>query len=82
MGTLTITAKGQITLSKDVLQHLHVRPGEKLAVEKLPDGRIELRAKRDGKISDVFGFLKREDGPSMTIEKINEATRRGWSGRR
>jgi bifunctional DNA-binding transcriptional regulator/antitoxin component of YhaV-PrlF toxin-antitoxin module len=40
MSTLTVTAKGQVTLRKDLLEHLGVRPGEKIAVDKLPDGRI------------------------------------------
>src|SRR6516164_4303764 len=52
MSTLTITAKGQVTLRKDLLQHLGVHPGEKLTVDKLPDGRIEMKAVRStGKIS-------------------------------
>ncbi len=83
MGKLTVTAKGQVTLRKDVLKHLGVQPGEKIAVEKLPDGRIELKAERAaGKISDVFNFLKRVNGPSLSIEEINEVARRGWAGRR
>jgi len=83
MSKLTVTAKGQVTLRKDVLKHMGVQPGEKIAVEKLPDGRIELKAERvAGKISDVFNFLKRENGPSLTIEEINETARRGWAGRR
>ena len=58
MPTLTVTAKGQITLRKDLLAHLGVQPGAKLSVEKRPDGRIEVRADRPaGKISDVFDFL-------------------------
>jgi bifunctional DNA-binding transcriptional regulator/antitoxin component of YhaV-PrlF toxin-antitoxin module len=83
MKTLTISAKGQVTLRKDLLQHLGVGPGEKVAVQKLPDGRIEVKAARPaGKISDVFGRLKRKDGPSLTIEEINEIAARGWAGRR
>jgi AbrB family looped-hinge helix DNA binding protein len=83
MSKLTITAKGQVTLRKDILNHLGVHPGEKVAVEKLPDGRIELRAEQAaGKISDVFGLLKRKGGPSLSIEEINEAAKRGWAGRR
>ena len=67
MITLTVTAKGQVTLRKDLLKHLGVHPGEKITVDKLPDGRIEVRAARPtGKISDVFDFLKREDGPSLS----------------
>jgi hypothetical protein len=30
MSTLTVTAKGQVTLRKDVLEHLGVHPGEKI----------------------------------------------------
>jgi hypothetical protein len=82
MSTLTITAKGQVTFRKDLLQHLGVRPGEKLAIHKLPHGRIEVKAARpDGKISDAFDFLKREGGPTLSIEEISEAARQGWAGK-
>jgi AbrB family looped-hinge helix DNA binding protein len=83
MTTLTITAKGQITLRKDLLRHLGIHPGEKIVVEKLPDGRIELRAARPtGRISDVFDFLKRENGPSLSIEEMDEIAARSRSSRR
>ena len=83
MSTLTVTAKGQVTLRKDLLKHLGVHPGAKVSVDKLPDGRIEMKAVRPtGKISDVFDFLKRPNAPSLSIEKINEVARRGWAGRR
>src|SRR5882757_7326401 len=83
MSTLTVTAKGQVTLRKDLLKHLGVQPGEKIVVDKLPDGRIEIKASRPtGKISDVFDFLKRENGRSFSIEDINAVARRGWAGRR
>jgi AbrB family looped-hinge helix DNA binding protein len=83
MSTLTVTAKGQVTLRKDLLKHLGIQPGEKITVEKLPDGRIEVKAARPtGKISDVFDFLKRDDGPSLSIEEINNIAARGWAGRR
>ncbi len=52
-------------------------------MEKLPDGRIEVRAARQtGDISDVFNFLKRDGGPSLSIEEMNEVAARGWAGRR
>lgn len=83
MTTLTVTAKGQVTLRKDVLEHLGVRPGEKINVDKLPDGRIEVKAAGPtGKISDIFNFLKKENGPSLSIDEINKAIARGWSGKR
>ena len=83
MSSATMTSKGQITLRRDLLKHLGVQPGEKIIVDKLPDGRIEIKASRPtSKISDVFDFLKRENGPSLSIEEIDEVARRGWAGRR
>lgn len=83
MGTLTVTAKGQVTFRKDLLEHLGVQPGEKVCVEKLPNGRIEVKAARpSGKISDAFDFLKREGGPSLSIEEMNEIIADGWAGKR
>jgi bifunctional DNA-binding transcriptional regulator/antitoxin component of YhaV-PrlF toxin-antitoxin module len=82
MSTLSVTAKGQITLRKDLLQHLGVQPGQKLAVEKLPDGRIEIKAVSPaGKISDAFDYLKRPDGPALSIEEISQTAARGWAGK-
>jgi acylphosphatase len=60
-----------------------VRPGEKISVNKLPDGRIEVKAARpSGQISDVFNFLKREDGPSLSVDEINRIAAEGWAGKR
>ena len=81
MSTLTVTAKGQVTLRKDVLEHLGVRPGDRIDVTKLPDGRVEVRAASTGEISALFGMLKKEGGPTLTIDEMNEITEQGWSGR-
>ncbi len=83
MTMLTVTAKGQITLRKDLLKHLGVEPGEKVTINQLPDGRIELKASRPGgRISDVFNMLKRDGGPTLSIEDMNEVAARGWAGER
>jgi AbrB family looped-hinge helix DNA binding protein len=83
MTKLTVTAKGQVTLRRDVLEHLGVRPGEKLEVEKLPSGRIEVKAAKGARpISDVFGMLKRKNGPRLSIEEINLIAAKGWAGER
>jgi AbrB family looped-hinge helix DNA binding protein len=81
MSTLTVTAKGQVTLRKDVLEHLGVGPGEQIDVNKLPDGRIEVRAAPAGEISTLFGMLKRKGGPSLSVDEMNEFTQQGWSGK-
>jgi AbrB family looped-hinge helix DNA binding protein len=83
MDTLNVTSKGQVILRKDILEHLGIRPGEKVAVEKLPGGRLELRAPGlSGKISDVFGFLERDGGPSLSDEDLNKIAAQGWTDKR
>jgi len=75
MSTLTVTAKGQVTLRKDLLEHLGVRPGEKITVDKLPDDQIEVKAARPtGKISKS----KRKDRV-LSIEDMNEIAASGWA---
>jgi len=84
MRTLTVTAKGQVTLRRDLLEHLGVQPGEKITVDKLPDGRIGMKAARPtGKISDAFGSLKaKRKGRPLSIEEMNKIIARGWAGKR
>jgi bifunctional DNA-binding transcriptional regulator/antitoxin component of YhaV-PrlF toxin-antitoxin module len=79
-GTLIVDAKGTVTLGDDLLKHLGVRAGQTLAVDKRPDGRIELKAVRPtGKISDAFGVLMRPNGPSLSIDEIAAVAARGWA---
>lgn len=81
MSVLTVTSRGQVTLKKDILKHLGIHPGDRINVEMLPDGRVEVRAdRRKGKISDAFGMLKREGQRPVSIEEMNEAIRKGWAG--
>jgi len=83
MRRLTVTAKGQVTLRRELLDHMGVRPGDLIVVEKLPDGRIEAKAARPaGRISDMFGLLERSGGDALSIEEMNRITARGWAGRR
>lgn len=79
-ATLTVTAKGQVTLRKEVLRHLGVGPGQKVEVEMLPNGRIEVRAKPTGSIENFIGSLCRPGTKPLTIEEINEVIAKGWAG--
>jgi bifunctional DNA-binding transcriptional regulator/antitoxin component of YhaV-PrlF toxin-antitoxin module len=81
MDALTVTAKGQVTLKKDLLRHLGVRPGEQVAFDKLPGGRLEVRAAGPtGNISDAFNSLKSD--VSLSIDDMNEIIADGWAGKR
>ncbi len=43
MAKLTVTSRGQVTLKKDVLQHLGIKPGDQIDYEKLPGGAIRIQ---------------------------------------
>jgi antitoxin PrlF len=80
MIKLTITAKGQVTLKQDLLKHLGVVPGEKVEADKLPDGRIVVRAATpDGTIADFIGCLAQPGGRRLTIDEINQIAIGGWT---
>ncbi len=80
MTMLTITAKGQVTLKQDLLKHLGVSPGEKVEADKLPDGRIVVRAAaQDGRIADFIGCLSQKRGPRLTIDQMIEIADQGWA---
>ncbi len=83
MATLTVTARGQVTFRKEVLQHLGIKPGQKIELDLLPDGRGVLKAaKRTGAISSFVGLLAGRTKKVATIEEINEAAARGWAGKK
>jgi bifunctional DNA-binding transcriptional regulator/antitoxin component of YhaV-PrlF toxin-antitoxin module len=81
MATLTVTARGQVTLKKELLQHLGIEPGGKVEVDLLPGGRVALQAaRRKGSIMDLSGILAGKTTKVATIEEINGAIAAGWSG--
>ena len=76
MSTLTVTTRGQVTFRREVLQHLGIKPGEKVELDLLPGGRAELRAAQPkGTFRELKGFLKgKTNGARLSIEEINEAS--------
>ncbi len=80
---MTVTTRGQVTFRKDVLQHLGIKPGEKIELDKLPDGRVTLRAARPSGSIDGFllGLLAGKSSKVATLEEINQAASDGWAGK-
>ena len=82
MAMLTVTARGQVTFRRKVMQHLGVKPGGRIEIDLLPDGRGVIRAARpSGKIENFFGVLAGKTKKVATIEEMNEAAARGWAGK-
>jgi antitoxin PrlF len=81
MSSVSVTAKGQVTLKRDLLQHLGVRPGERIDIEKLPGGELRVRATRPtGTINGFLGVLAGKTNTVATIEEMNEAAAARWAG--
>lgn len=82
MTTLTVTARGQVTFRKEVLQHLGIKPGEKIELDLLPDGRGLLKAARPGGTIDGFvGLLAGRTRKVASLEEIEAATAEAWAGK-
>jgi len=82
MSRLTVSARGQVTFRKDVLQHLGVQPGGKIELHKLPGGKVSLAAARPkGTIDKFIGLLAGRKPKVTTLKEIEEAAAAGWSGR-
>jgi bifunctional DNA-binding transcriptional regulator/antitoxin component of YhaV-PrlF toxin-antitoxin module len=58
MQTGTITAKGQFTFNKGIMEHLGIQVGDKVLVKKMPDGTVNIEAaKKLHPIESLFGIL-------------------------
>lgn len=83
MTTLKVTARGQVTFRKEVLQHLGIKPGDKIELDLLPDGRGLLKAaKLPDSIDGFVGLLAGRTRKVATLEEINEASAQAWSGKK
>jgi bifunctional DNA-binding transcriptional regulator/antitoxin component of YhaV-PrlF toxin-antitoxin module len=81
MTKLSVTTRGQVTFRKEVLQHLGIKPGDKIELDLLPDGRGVIKAARPaGSIADFVGLLAGRTKKVASIEEINDATAKAWAG--
>ena len=80
-ATLKITSKGQVTLRKELLDQLGVRAGDRIVVEPVAPGRVEIRrAEPPGNLAAFVGCLRSATGPTLSLEDIENLAREGWAG--
>ena len=81
MSLLAVTMKGQVTLKRDLLQHLGIKPGERIEFDKLPGGELRVRAARPvGTIDSLIGRHAGKVQKPLTIEAMNDIAAAGWAG--
>lgn len=81
MTALTITAKGQITLRRDLLQFLGIAPGQQVEVNKLADGVLALQAKAPQGLEAFVGCLP-PPASVLSVVEMNTIIANGWAGQK
>jgi bifunctional DNA-binding transcriptional regulator/antitoxin component of YhaV-PrlF toxin-antitoxin module len=77
---LTLTARGQFTFNKALMQHLGVKPGEKVSIKKLPGGKLEIEARKNRISTQVLLETLRstiKTDIKLSIDEINDVIARG-----
>jgi bifunctional DNA-binding transcriptional regulator/antitoxin component of YhaV-PrlF toxin-antitoxin module len=80
MPTLTVTAKGQVTLRRELLQYLGVAPGQQIEVDKLAPGVLALHAKAPHELDTFAGCLP-PPPKALSVEDMNALLADAWAGR-
>jgi AbrB family looped-hinge helix DNA binding protein len=68
-----VTGKGQITVPRQIREHLQLRSGQKVQFSIDNDGRVVMRP-MSARLSDLAGILGRPKR-SATLEEMDEAVR-------
>ena len=67
-------------LKQSLLQHLGVKPGQKIEIDTLPGGKIMVRsAEQKGSMQNFIGCLSSKDTPALTIDEIETISTQGWA---
>jgi AbrB family looped-hinge helix DNA binding protein len=70
-----ITAKGQITIPRDIRDHLGVKPGDYVKVFAYPNGTAVILPVKP--VSSLKGILKSPFKRPVTIEEMNDGIAAG-----
>lgn len=72
MAIGTLTSKGQVTVPKEVREHLHLASGDRLEFVIEQNGRVSLQP-LGGSVRRLFGMFRQEERPTPTVEQMEEA---------
>jgi AbrB family looped-hinge helix DNA binding protein len=70
-----VTTKGQVTIPKPIRDRLGVVPGDAVAFELAPDGRIVLVKAGGARPVSRFETLRGRAGPGLSTDQIMALTR-------
>jgi len=70
MSTATVTSKGQITLPKEVRDHLHLAEGDRVEFVIQPEGDVQIQPLK-GSVQKLFGMLHRPGMRTTSLEEMD-----------
>ncbi len=71
----TVTTKGQVTIPKPVRDRLGVNPGDEVAFELTPDGRVVITKAKGKPKRSRFEALRGHAGKGLSTAQIMALTR-------
>ena len=80
MAKSTITSKGQITLPKQIREHLHVVPGDRIDFVVKDSGQVVVRPARS-RLKQLQGMLRNPKRKPVSVEQMEAAIAREHSRR-
>jgi AbrB family looped-hinge helix DNA binding protein len=79
MPASTLTSKGRITVPKAIREHLKLRTGHRVDFHVDRKGQVILQPLHRN-VRELRGTVRSPHKRPVTIEEMNEAIARGWSG--
>ena len=75
----TVTSKGQITIPKEIRDRLRLQAGSRVEFQLNRQGQVIMRA-RNRDFHSLKGIVRSRRKTAVSVEEMNEAIARGWSG--
>ena len=75
MFAATVTSKGQITIPKEIRDHLRLETGDKVDFLVTDVGLVQMQAV-ERPLEDLYGFLHRPGVPARDVDEIESSPER------
>ncbi|NER33000.1 MAG: AbrB/MazE/SpoVT family DNA-binding domain-containing protein [Oscillatoria sp. SIO1A7] len=79
MPTATLAGNGEIIVPQEIREFLKLKPGDNVDFIVEEDGRVAIRPSAIA-VRELKGILHRQGMKPVSIEEMNAAAIRGWSG--
>jgi AbrB family looped-hinge helix DNA binding protein len=75
----TVTAKGQITIPKEIRDQLGLKPGDRVSFAQDSPGQVSLKPVESDFLK-MQGILKSKRKKPLSVEEMNRVIAKGYAG--